>query len=217
MTSDDGQQGDGFSTTELVTLLHERLDNKSRRVARAMQFNLVTATAAVGVGQLAGGSVTIPLNTTVKAGSVFLLASFAAGFAGLAAVGHPLVSVDRSSASVGRSSASVGRSPASVDANRDRQATTPDGVVTELRRRNRAVAVTQSLSFATGTLGTGLVLLGAVRSLGVTTNRFSFSLIVVGAFAVVFVGHTVGHAVARLSGPSTETDEHGGRRDTGES
>jgi hypothetical protein len=194
----------------LVTLLHERLDNKSRRVARAMQFNLVTATAAVGVGQLAGGSVTIPLNTTVKAGSVFLLASFAAGFAGLAAVGHPLVSVDRSPASVDQPSASV-------DANRDRQATTPDGVVTELRRRNRAVAVTQSLSFATGTLGTGLVLLGAVRSLGVTTNRFSFSLVVVGAFAVVFVGHTVGHAVARLSGPSTETDEHGGRRDTGES
>lgn len=210
MTSDDGQQGEEFSTTELVTLLHERLDNKSRRVARAMQFNLVTATAAVGVGQLAGGSVTIPLNTTVKAGSVFLLASFAAGFAGLAAVGHPLVSVDRSPASVDQPSASV-------DANRDRQATTPDGVVTELRRRNRAVAVTQSLSFATGTLGTGLVLLGAVRSLGVTTNRFSFSLVVVGAFAVVFVGHTVGHAVARLSGPSTETDEHGGRRDTGES
>ena len=210
MTSDDGQQGEEFSTTEVVTLLHERLDNKSRRVARAMQFNLVTATAAVGVGQLAGGSVTIPLNTTVKTGSVFLLASFAAGFAGLAAVGHPLVSVDRSPASVDQPSASV-------DANRDRQATTPDGVVTELRRRNRAVAVTQSLSFATGTLGTGLVLLGAVRSLGVTTNRFSFSLIVVGAFAVVFVGHTVGHAVARLSGPSTETDEHGGRRDTGES
>jgi len=210
VTSDDGQQGEEFSTTELVTLLHERLDNKSRRVARAMQFNLVTATAAVGVGQLAGGSVTIPLNTTVKAGSVFLLASFAAGFAGLAAVGHPLVSVDRSPASVDQPSASV-------DANRDRQATTPDGVVTELRRRNRAVAVTQSLSFATGTLGTGLVLLGAVRSLGVTTNRFSFSLVVVGAFAVVFVGHTVGHAVARLSGPSTETDEHGGRRDTGES
>jgi hypothetical protein len=210
VTSDDGQQGEEFSTTELVTLLHERLDNKSRRVARAMQFNLVTATAAVGVGQLAGGSVTIPLNTTVKAGSVFLLASFAAGFAGLAAVGHPLVSVDRSPASVDQPSASV-------DANRDRQATAPDGVVTELRRRNRAVAVTQSLSFATGTLGTGLVLLGAVRSLGVTTNRFSFSLVVVGAFAVVFVGHTVGHAVARLSGPSTETDEHGGRRDTGES
>ncbi len=203
MTTDDDQQGEEFSTTELVTLLHERLDNKSRRITRAMQFNLVAATAAVGVGQLAGGSVTVPLNTTVKTGSVFLFVSFAAGFAGLAAVGHPLVSVDRS--------------PASVDASRDRQATAPDGVVTALRRRNRAVAVTQSLSFATGTLGFGLVLLGVVRSLGVTTNRLSFSLVVVGAFAVVLVGHTVGHAVARLSRPSTETDKHGGRRDSGES
>jgi hypothetical protein len=176
VTSDDGQQGEEFSTTELVTLLHERLDNKSRRVARAMQFNIVAATVTVSLGQLQDGAVTIPVNTTLIWGGVSLFVSFVAGFAGLAAVGHPLT-------------------PA--DAYRDRQSTAPDGIVAELRRRNRFVAGAQSVSFGTGALGVGLLVSGVVRSLGVTTNRLPLSLIVGSTLAVVFVGHALGHLFGR--------------------
>jgi len=176
VTSDDGQQGEEFSTTELVTLLHERLDNKSRRVARAMQFNIVAATVTVSLGQLQDGAVTIPVNTTLIWGGVSLFVSFVAGFAGLAAVGHPLTH---------------------TDAYRDRQSTAPDGIVAELRRRNRFVAGAQSVSFGTGALGVGLLVSGVVRSLGVTTNRLPLSLIVGSTLAVVFVGHALGHLFGR--------------------
>jgi hypothetical protein len=84
-----------------------------------MQFNIVAATVTVSLGQLQDGAVTIPVNTTLIWGGVSLFVSFVAGFAGLAAVGHPLT-------------------PA--DAYRDRQSTAPDGIVAELRRRNRFVA-----------------------------------------------------------------------------
>ena len=184
------RQHDRLSTQ--LTVLHERLDNKSRRITRAMQFNIVAATAAVGVGQLAGGSVTISLNTTIETGAALLFVSFVAGFAGLAVVGHPL-------ASVGSLAASADYRAASADASRDGSTTGPEKTVTELRHRNRIVAVTQSSSFATGALGVGLVLLGVVRSLGVTTNQLPFSWVVGGVFAVVVIGHAVGHALGRLS------------------
>ena|GEM_PF-2119853 len=176
MTSDDSRRGDEFPTTELVTLLHERLDNKSRRIARAMQFNIVAATVAVGLGQLAGETVTISVDATLTWGAVSLFASFVAGFAGLAAVGHPL-------------------GPA--EAHRDRQSTTPDGVVAELRRRNRFAAGTQSASFAAGALGIALFVLGIVRPLGVTTDQLPFPVVAGGAVAVVVVGHAVGHLFGR--------------------
>lgn len=176
MTTDDDQQGEEFSTTELVTLLHERLDNKSRRVARAMQFNIVAATVAVSLGQLQDGAVTIPVDTTLIWGGVSLFASFVAGFAGLAAVGHPLTP---------------------VGIHDDRQATVSDRIVPELRRRNRFVAGAQSVSFATGALGVALLVSGVIRSLGVTTNRLPLPVVVGGTLAVVFIGHTLGHLFGR--------------------
>lgn len=192
MTSDGGQQGDEFSTEQLVTLFHERLDNKSRRIARAMQFNVVAATVAVSVGQLAAGTVTIPVNATITVGAALLLVSFVAGFAGLAAAGHPLVSV------------SLSRDGRAVDRGR---------LVAELRRRNQSVAVAQSASFAVGAPGVALLVLGVVRSLDVTTDRLPFWVVVSGVFAVVVLGHTVGHTLARCSAlPAEPADGH----DTGE-
>lgn len=192
MTGGDDERENELSTEQLVTLLHDRLDNKSRRVARAMQFNVVAATTAVSLAQLAADTVKIPVNTTVTVGIALLFVSFVAGFAGLAVAGHPLVSVGLS---------------------RDGRTGERRRLVAELRRRNRSVAVAQSASFGVGAPGVALLVLGVVRSLGVTTDRLPLWLVVSGVFAVAVIGHAVGHALGHYSTLPAETaDDH----DTGE-
>lgn len=150
-----------------VSLLQQRLDNKSRRIARAIQFNIVAATIAVGIGQFAGSEETsIQLTTTILAGGVALLVSFTLAFAGLAAVGHPLA---------------VGRSESL------------DETETELRARNRFVAGLQSLSLGTGGFGTALVLFGVIRSFDATANPLPLELALAASLGIVVVGHLIGH------------------------
>lgn len=180
--ADGGEQnaepGRGSGDTAVaVDLLQRRLDNKSRRIARAIQFNIVAPGLIAGL--LGPGVDGIRLSPVVWVGLGLLLVSATAALGGLYAVGRSVDGLHRVDTDA----------PYSDDPSLDR-------VRVVYERRDRLLGHVQTLSFATGASGSGVFLFGALGVLDVFSQRVMYTAVAAAVLCVVIavpLGYLLGH------------------------
>lgn len=147
--SSGGKTEPTFSSDQEVQLdlLQRRLNNKTRRALRVIQFNIIALTAGASISQLSGGLV-IEFNQLITMGGILVILSTAISMVGLTLNGTALSWANCNADGLHGSS-----------------------LLFEYRKRNQYLTWISPLGIITGAAGTALVLVGIAESAGLELNN----------------------------------------------
>jgi hypothetical protein len=143
-----------------IDLLQRRLHNKTQRITRAIQFNVVALSLVVGLVQI-GETGPIEMTLPVLTGGLFLLLSTGFALAGISLNGVPL--------------------PLSMN----EKPTKAGKLIDEYRSRNRTLWWFTNLALGLGSVGAGLLLVATFRVVDPIKPTFPIGVIAVFVFLVL--------------------------------